>query len=112
MSASEEGIFTKDQRKEMEEISQRGLATKPILHHIAMVVESNSEEKSFTIRFFGTSSSTLDPILQKANEAASAPWRLQPHSVHPQLDKDCGNHPRCSTAFQVLWGTSHHYGKR
>ena len=58
----------------MEEISQRGSATKQIIHHIAIGVESNSEKKSFTDRFFGTSSPTLDPILHKAYEVALSPW--------------------------------------
>ena len=36
VSVSEEGIFFKDQRKEMEEISQRGSATKQISNNIAV----------------------------------------------------------------------------
>ena len=74
VATAEDGIFTREQMKEMQEISQRGSGGNKILHHIAMGVESNSEKKSFTERFFGTSSPVLDPILQKAYEAASAPW--------------------------------------
>ena len=71
VSISKEGIFTKEQRQEMEEISQRGSATKQILNHIAMRVQSNKQ--TFSSRLFGSSSPTLDPILQQAYEAALAP---------------------------------------
>ena len=68
ISISEEGIFTKEQRQEMEEISQRGSATKQILNHIAMRGQSN--KRTFSSRMFDPESPSLNSILQQPYEAA------------------------------------------
>ena len=72
VDVAEDGIFTREQMEEVQEIIQRGSATKQILHHIAMGVENNSEKKSFTQKFFGTSSQILDPMKQPVHYGPTA----------------------------------------
>ena len=90
MDVAKDEIFTRKQMEEVQEISQKGKATKKILHHIAMGEESNSEKKSFTHKFVGTSSPVLDPILQKAYKAASAPWPYNLIAFIPRWVRNVG----------------------